>query len=285
MENKTAIAMTQLVGFKEYLLERENAPATLEKYLRDVRKFFAFAGEGSEITKEKLLIYKEWLMEGYSVSSVNSMLVALNQFLGYMGLGRLRLKRVRVQRMDLEHAQKALGKEEFRRLVRTARDCGKEQLAMIMETMCATGIRVSELKYFRVENLRSGIVKVWNKGKYRMVILPALLKNKLLLYIRRNGIKSGMIFCTRSGREKDRSNIWREMKAVAKCAGIGGRKVFPHNLRHLFARSFYAKTKNLITLADILGHSSLEVTRIYASDGIEKWRREIEQIGLLEGTT
>ena len=178
MENKTAIAMTQLVGFKEYLLERENAPATLEKYLRDVRKFFAFAGEGSEITKEKLLIYKERLMEGYSVSSVNSMLVALNQFLGYMGLGRLRLKRVRVQRIDLEHAQKALGKEEFRRLVRTARDCGKEQLAMIMETMCATGIRVSELKYFRVENLRSGIVKVWNKGKYRMVILPALLKNK-----------------------------------------------------------------------------------------------------------
>ncbi len=271
--------------FRYYLQERENSEATIEKYMRDVRKFMAFAGTDQPIGKEKLLEYKEWLIENYAVSSVNSMLVALNQFLVFLEKGRLRLRRIKVQRMDTLCMDRILDKREFQKLVRTARQQGKDQIAMIMETMCATGIRVSELKFFHVENVRNGIVRVWNKGKYRMVILPELLRKKLLLYIGRNRIRSGVIFRTRTGREKNRSNIWKEMKAIGELANISLKKVFPHNLRHLFARTFYRETKNLINLADILGHSNLDVTRGYASDGIKEWKRNLEKMKLLEQET
>ena len=153
---------------------------------------------------------------------------------------------------------------------------------MIMETICATGIRVSELKYFSVESVRNGIVKVWNKGKYRSVLLPENLRKKLLAYIGVRRIRSGPVFCTRNGRPKERSNIWKEMKALAEKAGVDAKKVFPHNLRHLFARTFYKITKNLIELADILGHSSLEVTRIYAREGLEARKRNLEKLDLIE---
>lgn len=268
--------------FRYYLQERENSEATIEKYMRDVRKFMTFAGTDQPVGKEKLLEYKEWLIENYAVSSVNSMLVALNQFLVFLEKGRLRLRRIKVQRMDTLCMDRILDKREFQKLVRTARQQGKDQIAMIMETMCATGIRVSELKFFHVENVRNGIVRVWNKGKYRMVILPELLRKKLLLYIGRNRIRSGVIFRTRTGREKNRSNIWKEMKKVAEDAGVKLEKVFPHNLRHLFARTFYKLTKDLINLADILGHSSIEVTRIYTTDGIQEWRRNLNRMKLLD---
>ena len=271
--------------FRYYLQERENSEATIEKYMRDVRKFMTFAGTDQPVGKEKLLEYKEWLIENYAVSSVNSMLVALNQFLVFLEKGRLRLRRIKVQRMDTLCMDRILDKREFQKLVRTARQQGKDQIAMIMETMCATGIRVSELKFFHVENVRNGIVRVWNKGKYRMVILPELLRKKLLLYIGRNRIRSGVIFRTRTGREKNRSNIWKEMNAIGELANISLKKVFPHNLRHLFARTFYRETKNLINLADILGHSNLDVTRGYASDGIREWKRNLEKMKLLEQET
>ena len=271
--------------FRYYLQERENSEATIEKYMRDVRKFMTFAGTDQPVGKEKLLEYKEWLIENYAVSSVNSMLVALNQFLVFLEKGRLRLRRIKVQRMDTLCMDRILDKREFQKLVRTARQQGKDQIAMIMETMCATGIRVSELKFFHVENVRNGIVRGWNKGKYRMVILPELLRKKLLLYIGRNRIRSGVIFRTRTGREKNRSNIWKEMKAIGELANISLKKVFPHNLRHLFARTFYRETKNLINLADILGHSNLDVTRGYASDGIREWKRNLEKMKLLEQET
>lgn len=271
--------------FRYYLQERENSEATIEKYMRDVRKFMTFAGTDQPVGKEKLLEYKEWLIENYAVSSVNSMLVALNQFLVFLEKGRLRLRQIKVQRMDTLCMDRILDKREFQKLVRTARQQGKDQIAMIMETMCATGIRVSELKFFHVENVRNGIVRVWNKGKYRMVILPELLRKKLLLYIGRNRIRSGVIFRTRTGREKNRSNIWKEMKAIGELANISLKKVFPHNLRHLFARTFYRETKNLINLADILGHSNLDVTRGYASDGIREWKRNLEKMKLLEQET
>lgn len=284
---KTTFRMTEtdMEEFRYYLQERENSTATIGKYLHDVRTFKDFLGEENSADKEKLLEYKEWLLDHYAVSSVNSMLVALNQYLVFRELGRLRLKRVKVQRADLMGEGKMLTKEEFRRLVRTARAEGKGQIAMIMETMCATGIRVSELRFFRAKNVRSGMVKVWNKGKYRMVILPEVLKQKLFIYISKNQIKAGPIFCTRTGREKNRSNIWKEMKSVADAAGVSVKKVFPHNLRHLFARTFYRETKNLVILADILGHSSLQVTKTYAADGIKEWKKSLEKIELLELAT
>lgn len=278
------IKENDLIDFKQYLQERENSTATIEKYLRDVRKFIVFSGRNAEVDKELLLSYKEWLIQNYTVSSVNSMLVALNQFLTFREMGRLRLKQVKVQRSDVMGQEKVLEKKEFQSLVCTAREQGKEQIAMIMETICATGIRISELKFFRVENIRTGMVKVWNKGKHRIVLIPDMLKKKLLIYIGRNQIRTGVIFCTRSGRPKNRSNIWKEMKRIAELAGVSLKKVFPHNLRHLFARVFYRKTKNLINLADILGHSNLDVTRIYATDGIREWKKNIEQMRILETT-
>ena len=269
-------------NFRYYLQERESSKATIEKYIRDVKRFTEYAGKHTRIDKEKLLEYKQWLVENYAISSANSMLVALNQFLIFLGKGSLRLKRIRTQRNDLLGVDKALEKQEFQKLVKTARGQGKEQIAMIMEAMCATGIRVSELKFFRVENLKTGLIRVWNKGKYRIVILPEKLRKKLLAYVSKHRIHSGLFFCTRTGREKDRSNIWREMKQVAKMAGVKLEKVFPHNLRHLFARTFYRMTKDLINLADILGHSSVEVTRIYTSDSIDEWRRSLDRMKLLE---
>lgn len=286
MNNTTFILKEKDINeFRYYLQERENSEATIEKYVRDVRKFMTFVGTDKMVDKEKLLEYKEWLIKNYAVSSVNSMLVALNQFLVFQEKGRLRLRRIKVQRLDALCTDRVLDKREFQRLVRTARQHGKDQIAMIMETICATGIRVSELKFFHVENIRNGVIRVWNKGKYRMVILPELLRKKLLLYIGRNGIRSGVIFRTRTGREKNRSNIWKEMKVIGDLANISLKKVFPHNLRHLFARTFYRETKNLINLADILGHSNLDVTRGYASDGIKEWKRNIEKIKLLEPET
>ena len=196
--------------------------------------------------------------------------------------GMFRIRRIKVQRCDALHRAKSLDKKEFQKLVKTARGSGKEQTAMIMETICATGIRVSELKYFRVEDLKNGMVRVWNKGKYRMVLIPEKLRKKLLVYAGKQKIRTGIIFRTRSGREKNRSNIWKEMKKVAEDAGVKLEKVFPHNLRHLFARTFYKLTKDLINLADILGHSSIEVTRIYTTDGIQEWRRNLNRMKLLD---
>lgn len=268
--------------FEGFLWERENSQATIKKYLRDIKTFMDYLGKKKVISKECLISYKEWLRQNYRITSVNSMLAALNQFLSFIGLGRLKLKRIKIQNTAAGSIGRELTKKEFQRLVRSAKFSGNEQLALLMETVCSTGIRISELKFFRVENVNSGMVKIHNKGKYRIIPIPRILQKKLLIYIRKNRILSGSIFRTRTGKEKDRSNIWREMKKAAQSAGIDPEKVFPHNLRHLFARTFYRKTKNLIDLADILGHSSVEVTRIYTSNGFEEWKKGIEQMNLLE---
>lgn len=270
-----------LQEFKDYLVERESAASTIEKYVRDVKKFLSYLGEKKVFTKKDLLEYKMWLIENYSVNSVNSMLVALNQFLTSLDLGRMKLKRLFQQKQMLFEKEKLLTKAEYQKLIHTAKQQGKGQLALMMETMCSTGIRVSELKFFCVENVKSGAIKVWNKGKYRMVVLPKLLQKKLIFYAKKRKIQQGMIFKTRNGKQKNRSNIWKEMKLLAQKTEINPQKVFPHNLRHLFARTYYKVTKNLVNLANILGHNHLEATRIYASDGIEIWRKEIEKLNLL----
>ncbi len=267
--------------FEEYLLERENAPATIRKYKTDVRTFFRYTQNDQEFTKEQLIQYRNWLVENYALSSVNSMLVALNQYLVCIGKERWKLRRVKTQRKIYEDVQKELSTEHYFRLIEAARSEGKERLALMMETMCSTGIRVSELKFFTVESVKSGIVRVWNKGKYRLVVLPEKLCGKLEQYAASRNLNTGMIFVTRNGKPVDRSNIWREMKRLSEKTDIADAVIFPHNLRHLFGRKFFHLTKNLVLLADILGHSSIEVTRIYASDGIASWKEKIEKLDLV----
>lgn len=281
MEDGIEMKKESMEEFAVYLRERENAKATIRKYLTDIRTSYNFMGENRRITKEQLLSYKEWLVEHYAISSVNSMLAALNQFLEFLGGERLKLKRIRVQGTLLTGEAREMEKTDYKRLVETAMEEGRVQLALMMETMCATGIRVSELEYFTVESLRSGMVKVWNKGKYRMVPMPEMLKKNLQRYVEREGIHTGVIFRTRNGNPKNRSNIWKEMKSLAGRAGVDPDKIFPHNLRHLFARTFYKGTNNLVNLAGILGHSSLEITRVYTTEKIQVWIKNIETLDLV----
>ena len=268
-------------AFQEYLFEREYSMATVRKYVTDMNTFFRFLQGNQEVDKARLLAYKCWLLERYSIASVNSMLAALNQMLVFCGAADLRLKRVKIQRQNFADNGKEMTKEEYRRLIDAALQNGKSQLALIIETICATGIRISELTYFTVEQLRRGNVKVRNKGKTRIILIPDKLRLKLLYYIQRREIQSGCIFVSRNGRPKDRSNIWSEMKALHTRANVSRQKIFPHNLRHLFARVYYGRTKDMSGLADILGHSSLETTRIYTASSGNIYQERIERLGLV----
>ena len=283
MENNVVVLTDHMLeGFREHLIQEEHARATIEKYMRDVRMFLLYLGDNRQITKGKVLEYKMWLMEKYAVRSANSMLAALNRFFVYMHQDSLRVKQIKMQKNIFIREQTELSREDYRKLVKTAREHGKGQLALIMETLCSTGLRVSELCSVTVESMRSGIIRVNNKGKYRLVILPEKLRKKLLAYSAQKKIRSGSLFITAGGRTIHRTNVWKQMKKLADEAGVSAEKIFPHNLRHLFARTFYHMTGNLINLADILGHSSLEVTRIYTSESINEWKRNIESLNLLE---
>ena len=273
---------TEIVEFEKYLYERENAGATIRKYLTDLKCFFKFLGEKTEIDKGRLLAYKEWLIEHYTVNSVNSMLAALNQFLTFCGYCELKIRRVKTQKNLFLQEEKELTCQEYKRLVKAARAEGKSQLALCIETIAVTGIRVSELKYFTVEQVKKGRIEVHNKGKYRRIFLTASIRKKLLMYASARKIRSGCIFVTKSGQPKDRSNLWSEMKALKKKAGVSGEKIFPHNLRHLFARVYYQTTQDLTGLADVLGHSSLNVTRIYTSNTGEIYQRQLNRMTILQ---
>ncbi|BFL46003.1 site-specific tyrosine recombinase XerD [Lactonifactor longoviformis] len=275
------IQKEDIQDFQEFLYEREYSTATISKYLTDVHTFLKFAKGKDVIEKSLLLRYKEWLMQNYAVSSVNSMLVSLNQLLEYLGGGFLKLKRVKVQKQNFADEDKEMSKEEYIRLKRAAAENGKAQLALIIETICSTGIRISELSYFTVERVRKGYVEVHNKGKSRTILLPEKLRRKLIYYVKKHNILSGCIFVTRNGKPKDRSNLWAEMKALYKEAEVSPEKIFPHNLRHLFARVYYSLTKDLAGLADILGHSSMEVTRIYTAHSGNVYQKRIDSLGLV----
>lgn len=274
-----------LLGFEQFLHEKENAKATIQKYRTDILTFFKFLGEERIITKKQLLEYKEWLLERYQVNSANSMIAALNQFLDFLQLSGLKLKRIKIQKSLFINEEKELTKEEFMRLLKTAREEGRAQLALCMETIAATGIRISELKYFTVEHIKQGRITICNKGKYRRIFLPQLIRKKLLIFCKKEGIQSGCIFVTKTGKPKNRSNIWKEMKKLKNSAGINGEKLFPHNLRHYFARLYYGATKDITGLADILGHSSLEVTRIYTANSGEIYQKQLDNIIREERTT
>ena len=282
---KRIISEKMLAKYEIFLRREEKSKATIGKYLCDLKKLMVYAG-GKEIGNELVLGYKDKLLtkDGYKVSSINSYLAAANSFFEYMGWLDLKVKTYRVQQDAFCPENKYLSKEEYCRLVKTAKEMGKIRLAMILQTICAMGIRVSELKAVTVEAVRNNTVVIYNKGKIRTVFLPDELRKELLYYISRNGIREGFVFCTASGKAVNRSNIWREMKSICKKAGVDADKVFPHNLRHLFAVVFYEMGKDIAKLADVLGHSSIETTRGYIKTTGREHRKQLNRMKLVPET-
>ena len=274
------ITSNEILSFKESLCESERSRATVEKYMRDIRAFISFLGSDT-VSKSTVLSYKEQLTESYAVSSVNSMLAALNSLFRHLGWGDLCVRQLKVQRRAFCSSEKELTKEEYKRLVMAAKQKENERLALVIQSICSTGIRVSELRFITVEAARRGQTTVSLKGKTRTVFIVPSLSKKLLLYAKERGISTGSIFVTKSGKDMDRHSVWREMKALCKCADVPPEKVFPHNLRHLFARTFYGIEKDIAKLADILGHSSINTTRIYIVTTGEEHRRKMEKMRLL----
>lgn len=270
----------QLQAFENQLVQEEKSAATVEKYLRDARAFLLYLA-GRPICKEETVAYKETLTGQYAPSSVNSMLIAVNRFLRYIGLESCRVKLLKIQRQIYCPEEKELTRAEYVRLVNTARTKQNQRLSLLLQTICGTGIRVSELAYITAEAVRGGEAAVRCKGKMRTVFIPTKLQKKLLRYMKEQHITAGAVFVTRTGRPISRSNIWREMKALCESAGVAPGKVFPHNLRHLFARTFYGIEQDIVRLADILGHSSINTTRIYVVSSGAEHRRKIEGMRLI----
>lgn len=275
------IDQEQLAAFERHLCLEERERGTIGKYLRDVRSFAAWLGE-RPLDKGTAIAWKGYLVaSGYAPSTINSMLIAVNRFFRFRHLDELRIKTMRVQRQIFRSRDKELTKEDYARLLETAHSLGRERLELLMETICATGVRVSEVRYITVEAARAGWAEISLKGKIRTILLPGKLCRKLLKYARKQKIGSGEIFLTRTGKGMSRRQIWAEMKAICRRAGVASSKVFPHNLRHLFARTFYRTCRDVVQLADVLGHSSIETTRIYlASTGVEFVRR-MDRLGLV----
>ena len=272
---------TQIAAFAVYLKSEEKSENTIEKYMRDVRAFCAYVGE-AEMTKETVIAYKDKLLsENYAARSVNSVLASINSLLSFLGWADLKVKSIKLQRQIYCPEEKELTKAEYIRLVNTAKQKGNERLNLLIQTICGTGIRVSELQYITVEAVKCNEAVVSLKGKTRSVFIVRELQKKLLRYAAEQKISSGAIFITRSGKPMSRTNIWREMKSLCVEAGVNPQKVFPHNLRHLFARTFYGIEKDIAKLADILGHSSINTTRIYIITTGNEHRQRMENMRLI----
>lgn len=278
--NDRFINQAMLEEFRSYLIECEKSAATVEKYLRDVRHFSCYI-VSRPITKQVVLEYKVHLGANYAVASANSMLAAVNALLRWSGWSDLCVRQFKMQRQVYMPENKELTRAEYERLVGTARRQGNERLCLILQTICATGIRVSELPHITVEAAKRGEATVRCKGKTRTVLLVQELRRLLLRYAAQHGIATGPVFVTRSGRAVSRTAIWRDMKALCAKAGVAPGKVFPHNLRHLFARTFYAVEKDIAKLADILGHSSINTTRIYTATTGTEHRQRMEKLHLI----
>ena len=274
------ICSDMLPDFKKFLLDTEKSTATIEKYLRDVRRFIRFAG-GQIVDKQLVMRYKAELGRRYAIASANSMIASLNAFLRRMGWGDLCIRQFKVQRQAYTPEEKELTRAEYIRLVAAARHKGNWRLALILQTICATGIRVSELRDITVEALHHGEAIVRCKGKSRVVFIVPDLCRSLLVYAKQSGLTSGPVFVTRHGRPVGRTCIWRDMKALCAQAGVAPAKVFPHNLRHLFARTFYNMDKDIAKLADLLGHASINTTRIYIATTGAEHRKQMENMRLI----
>ncbi len=267
--------------FKTYLMDEEKSIATIDKYIRDITAFTVWLDErGTD--KKAVLEYKAVLIQKYAPSSVNSMLSSLNSFFAFNEWLDCRVKTIKVQKQIFSSEKKELMKSEYQKLMKVAQQKQNMKLFLLMQTICATGIRVSELKFITTEAVRMGEAVINCKGKMRMVLLPKQLCKMLKKYIKEQNIKDGCVFVSKYGRPLDRSNIWRLMKALCDCARVSKEKVFPHNLRHLFARTYYSLEKDIVRLADILGHSSINTTRIYTIESGDVHRRQIQQLGLLK---
>ena len=266
--------------FANSLIEKEYSPATISKYAHDLRLLMDYAPEGIA-DKAALVGFRAYITErGYAPASVNSILGAVNLFLTFLG-SDWRLKYLRVQRKTFLPADRELSHKEYERMVRAAENGSNERLALLVQTLCALGLRVSELKAVTVESLTSGEATIQNKGKLRTILIPHALARKLQAYCAERGIVSGSVFVTRTGKPLDRSNVWKMLKKLADAAKVLAKKVFPHNLRHLFARTHYAKFKDIVRLADILGHSSIDTARIYTARSGKEERRQLGQLRLI----
>lgn len=275
------ISKETISDFKQQLCLEEKSEATIGKYLHDIRVFAQYVGNTS-ITREKAVAYKQNLIaQGYAMRSVNSMIASLNSYFVFVGLLDCKLKSVKIQRQIFCAEEKELTKAEYERLLRAAGQKGNQRLNLMIQTICSTGIRVSELQFITVEAVRKGEAVVSLKGKTRTIFIVKELRKKLLRYIAEQKIAAGNVFVTRTGKPVSRSNIWREMKNLCRQAGVNPDKVFPHNLRHLFARTFYGIEKDIAKLADILGHSSINTTRIYIMTTGNEHRQRMERMCLI----
>lgn len=268
------ISTNSLMSFERYLTKEEKSRATVEKYLRDVRSFFRFSNTGS-ISKEQMIAYKEYLTDRYAPASVNSMLISLHSFLRYIGQQDCCVKLLKIQRQIFAKEEKELSCQEYQRLVKAA---GNTRLSFVLRTICGTGIRVSELEYITVEAVREGKAVVSCKNKTRVIFIPATVQKILPKYIKKSCLKTGSVFIGKNGKPLNRKNIWRDMKGLCSRAGVARCKVFPHNLRHLFARTFYRVEKDIVRLADLLGHSSINTTRIYTIENGRLHRDCLERV-------
>ena len=278
---KCQLTVEQIASYGQFLYRNERSPGTIEKYLRDINTFVQWLGN-SDVTKELTADWKACLLEqGYAPVTINSMLSALNGLFKFLGWNECQVKFLKIQRRLFRDTNRELTRSEYDRLLVTAKELGRDRLALLIETIGATGIRVSEVKYITVEAAQRGRTEISLKGKIRTILLPGKLCRKLLKYARKHKTASGAIFRTKSGKELSRRQIWAELKGLCKHAGVAQTKVFPHNLRHLFATIFYKACKDIVKLADILGHSSIETTRIYlVTSGIEH-QRQLDRLGLV----
>ena len=277
------ITEKHLKQYEQYLKEEERSQATVEKYLRDIRKFrdYLNASDSGTFDKERVLEYKQYLNEHYKTTSANSMLAALNSFFDYLGWTECKVRLFKIQRVQFCEPERELTEKDYERLIRTAERKGDSRMSMLLQTIGSTGIRISELRFITVESLETGRADIYNKGKSRVALLPTKLMKVLKKYCRKMGIERGSIFITRNGKPMDRSNISKKMKELGREAGVDERKVFPHNFRHLFARTFYRIEKDVVRLMDLLGHSNINTTRIYTAGTESQPRRQLSRMHLV----
>lgn len=282
MKKKMQLTQREFNQFEDYLRHDEREESTIEAYLRSLTRFAEWA-DGRAVTKELAMEWKAALSEaGYRPISVNAMLAAVNKFFTCMGREDCKVKYLKLQRQMFRKSEKDLSKEEYQRLVQAAHEKGDLRMELILETICATGIRVGELKYITVEAVRAGVAEIALKGKIRTILLPHRLCRKLQKYAKQQKIASGKIFLTQDGLPVSRQSIWTRMKALCEAAGVERSKAFPHNLRSLFARSFYGSCHDVVRLADVLGHSSIETTRIYLMSTGKEYLRQLDKLGLVQ---